>query len=347
MNPEKKVQQNAPNNGKTDAKDSGQNRADSGAEPQRRGVEYVVIEAGYEHQRIDNFLRARFKGVPKSVVYRIIRKGEVRVNKKRVKPEYKLQLDDSVRVPPVKYDEKPSLEISPKLKIVAQLESCILFEDKDIIVINKPAGLAVHGGSGLQFGLIEGLRSLRPDERQLELVHRLDRDTSGCLMIAKKRSMLRVLHEQLRNKTMQKNYWALVDGQWDAKVRKVDEPLKKNTLQSGERVVKVDQAEGKPSQTLFRILEKFSSCTLVQASPVTGRTHQIRVHSACKGHPIAGDDKYGNNDFSEFMKKKGLKRMFLHAYSLKIAHPATGEELFIEAPLDKSLNHALKVLREK
>ncbi len=314
-------------------------------EQKKHSVEYVVIDEGYQHQRIDNFLRARFKGVPKSVIYRIIRKGEVRVNKKRVKPEYKLQTEDIVRVPPVKYEEKSANDISPKLKVVAQLESQILFEDDALIVINKPAGLAVHGGSGLNFGLIEALRSLRPDAKQLELVHRLDRDTSGCLMIAKKRSMLRVLHEQLRAKTMQKNYWALVDGNWDAKVRKVDEPLKKNTLQSGERVVRVDKSEGKESQTLFRVLERFSSCTLVQASPVTGRTHQIRVHTACKGHPIAGDNKYGNNDFTDFMNKKGLKRMFLHAYSLKFAHPATGDELFIEAPLDNSLTKALDMLR--
>ena len=314
-------------------------------EQKKTSVELVVIDEGHEHQRIDNFLRARFNGVPKSVVYRIIRKGEVRVNKKRIKPDYKLQLEDIVRVPPVKYEEKAVLEISPKLKIVAQLESCILFEDQDIIVINKPAGLAVHGGSGLSFGLIEALRSLRPDAKHLELVHRLDRDTSGCLMIAKKRSMLRILHEQLRAKTMQKNYWALVDGSWDGKIRKVDEPLKKNTLQSGERVVRVDKADGKPSQTLFKVLERFASCTLVQASPVTGRTHQIRVHSACMGHPIAGDDKYGNNDFSDFMAKKGLKRMFLHAYSLKFAHPGSGEELFVKAPLDKSLDKALGFLR--
>jgi 23S rRNA pseudouridine955/2504/2580 synthase len=314
-------------------------------EQKKHSVEYVVIEDGYQHQRIDNFLRARFKRVPKSVIYRIIRKGEVRVNKKRVKPDYKLQLDDNVRVPPVKFEEKSEIVISPKLKVVAQLESCILFEDKDIIVINKPAGLAVHGGSGLNFGLIEALRSLRPDERQLELVHRLDRDTSGCLMIAKKRSMLRVLHEQLRAKTMQKNYWALVDGRWSNKLREVDEPLRKNTLQSGERVVKVDRAEGKLSKTLFKVLETFTSCTLLQASPVTGRTHQIRVHTACNGHPIAGDNKYGNNEFSDYMAKKGLKRMFLHAYSLRFDHPGSGEPLFVEAPLDNSLNQALKMLR--
>lgn len=315
-------------------------------EQKKTSVEYVVIEDGYQEQRIDNFLRNRFKGVPKSVIYRIIRKGEVRVNKKRIKPEYKLNVDDIVRVPPIKFEEKASTTISSGLKVVSQLEHCILFEDEDIIVINKPAGMAVHGGSGLNFGLIEALRSLRPDARQLELVHRLDRDTSGCLMIAKKRSMLRLLHAQLREKTMQKNYWALVDGAWDAKERKVDEPLRKNTLQSGERVVKVDKNEGKPSQTLFKVLERFASSTLVQASPVTGRTHQIRVHAACKGHPIAVDDKYGNNEFSEYMRQKGLKRMFLHAFSLKFEHPGTKQALFIEAPLDKALNHALKQLRD-
>jgi 23S rRNA pseudouridine955/2504/2580 synthase len=311
----------------------------------KSSVELVTIDEGYQDQRIDNFLRNRFKSVPKSVLYRIIRKGEVRVNKKRIKPVYKLQIGDVVRVPPVKYEEKATPTISKGLKIVNQLEDCILFEDKDIILINKPAGMAVHGGSGLNFGLIEALRSLRPDDRNLELVHRLDRDTSGCLLIAKKRSMLRLLHEQLREKTMQKNYWALVDGQWDAKLRKVDEPLNKNTLQSGERVVRVDKKEGKPSQTLFRVLERFGSSTLVQASPVTGRTHQIRVHTACKGHPIACDDKYGNNDFGKYMNSLGLKRMFLHAFSLKFEHPGTKETMYLEAPLDKPLNNALETLK--
>ena len=315
-------------------------------EQKKTSVEFVTIEAGFEGQRIDNFLRNRLKGIPKSVVYRIVRKGEVRVNKKRIKPEYKLQVDDVVRVPPVTLEEKTEKPISTGLKVVSQLEDCILYEDNDIIVVNKPAGMAVHGGSGLNFGLIEALRALRPKARQLELVHRLDRDTSGCLMVAKKRSMLRNLHEQLRAKTMQKHYWALVDGQWDAKNRKVDEPLHKNQLQSGERVVRVDHKNGKPSLTLFRVLERFGSSTLVQAAPVTGRTHQIRVHTACKGHPIACDDKYGNNDFSQYMSDKGLKRMFLHAYSLKFAHPSTGDSLYIEAPLDKALNNALKQLRE-
>lgn len=315
-------------------------------EQKKTSVQFVEVEPGFEGQRIDNFLRHRLKGVPKSVVYRIIRKGEVRVNKKRIKPEYKIQVNDLVRIPPVTISEKEQPEISTGLKIVSQLEQCILYEDKDILLINKPAGMAVHGGSGLNFGVIEALRKLRPDARQLELVHRLDRDTSGCLLIAKKRSMLRVLHEQLRAKTMQKNYWALVDGQWNSKDRKVAEPLRKNTLSSGERVVKVDHEEGKPSLTLFRILERYNTSTLVQASPVTGRTHQIRVHTACKGHPIAGDEKYGNNDFSAFMQQKGLKRMFLHAYSLKFDHPATGESLYVEAPLDGALSNALKQLRE-
>lgn len=316
-------------------------------EQKKTAVEHVVVEDGFQGQRIDNFLRNRFKGVPKSVLYRIIRKGEVRVNKKRIKAEYKLQLDDIVRIPPVRFEPKETQEISTGLKIVAELEKQILFEDDCLIVINKPAGMAVHGGSGLNFGLIEALRSLRPDARQLELVHRLDRDTSGCLLIAKKRSMLRALHEQLRNKTMEKNYWALVDGVWDNKIRKVNEPLLKNTLQSGERVVKVNKTEGKASQTLFRVLERFKSSTLVQASPVTGRTHQIRVHTQCKGHPIACDPKYGDESFNQYMASMGLKRMFLHAFSLKFTHPGTNKSMYVEAPLDGALNGAIKQLKEK
>lgn len=316
-------------------------------EQKKTSVQLVEVEPGFEGQRIDNFLRNRFKGVPKSVLYRVIRKGEVRVNKKRIKAEYKLDVGDIVRIPPIQFEEKPKTEVCSGLKVVSELEQQIIFEDDHLIVINKPAGMAVHGGSGLNFGLIEALRSLRPNAKQLELVHRLDRDTSGCLLIAKKRSMLRALHEQLRNKTMVKNYWALVDGKWDGKDKKVNEPLKKNQLQSGERIVRVDQNEGKPSQTLFRVLERFGSSTLVQASPVTGRTHQIRVHTQCKGHPIACDDKYGNEDFNRYMGSLGLKRMFLHAYSIQFEHPATGKKQYLQAPLDDALSGALKQLREK
>ena len=268
------------------------------------------------------------------------------MNKKRIKPEYKLQQDDVVRIPPltVAAEGEP---VSVKLSMVKNLEQHILFEDNDLIVLNKPSGMAVHGGSGLQFGVIEALRALRPLAKHLELVHRLDRDTSGCLLIAKKRSVLTHLHEQLRNKTVEKKYWALVAGDWDSKVRKVTEPLKKNTLQSGERVVRVDEKEGKPSETRFRILQRYQQGTLVEAFPVTGRTHQIRVHTACKGHPIACDDKYGDNTFTAQMQQIGLNRLFLHAKTLSFMHPMTETTLRVEAPLDMALEQALAKLTRK
>ncbi|WP_105200475.1 MULTISPECIES: 23S rRNA pseudouridine(955/2504/2580) synthase RluC [unclassified Pseudoalteromonas] len=308
---------------------------------------FVTVDEDYSGQRIDNFLITKLKGVPKSAVYRILRKGEVRVNKKRVKPVYKLQAGDTVRIPPIKVAERSEQPIPTNLDKVSKLEDAILFEDKYLIVINKPAGMAVHGGSGLSFGLIEALRALRPNDRNLELVHRLDRDTSGCLLISKKRSVLKSLHEQLREKTMEKNYWALVAGQWDAKVRNVNEPLNKNTLQSGERVVRVDHERGKASHTRFRVLERFENCSLVQASPVTGRTHQIRVHTQCKGHPIACDDKYGDQAFDAQMRAQGLNRLFLHARELRFFHPQTETTLALEAPLDAALEHCLGRLREQ
>ena len=309
-------------------------------------VQLIEIEPDFIGQRIDNFLLARLKGVPKSVIYRVLRKGEVRVNKKRIKPEYKLQQDDVVRIPPLTVAAAAE-PVSVKLSMVQNLEQHILFEDNDLIVLNKPSGMAVHGGSGLQFGVIEALRALRPQAKHLELVHRLDRDTSGCLLIAKKRSVLTNLHEQLRNKTVEKKYWALVAGDWDNKVRKVTEPLKKNTLQSGERVVRVDEKDGKPSETRFRILQRYQQGTLVEAFPVTGRTHQIRVHTACKGHPIACDDKYGDNAFTSQMQQLGLNRLFLHAKTLSFIHPNTETTLRVEAPLDIALEQALTKLTRK
>lgn len=296
-------------------------------------------EAG---QRIDNFLMTQLRGVPKSLVYRIVRKGEVRANKKRIKPDYKLQAGDLIRLPPVKINERPELP-SAKLEQVAALESAIVYEDDALLLINKPSGLAVHGGSGLQFGLIEGLRALRPKEKSLELVHRLDRDTSGLLLVAKKRSVLRHLHEQLRQKSVTKQYLALVRGQWQKRVRSVEAPLKKNTLKSGERIVRVD-ADGKPSLTRFRIQQRYKEGTLVEASPVTGRTHQIRVHALHAGHPIAQDPKYGDETFDAEMSHLGLNRLFLHAWKLRFCHPVTLKDVAFEAPLDGILEHALKRL---
>ncbi|WP_278426537.1 23S rRNA pseudouridine(955/2504/2580) synthase RluC [Pantoea dispersa] len=310
------------------------------------GVQFVAITAENAGQRIDNFLRTQLKGVPKSMIYRILRKGEVRVNKKRVKPEYKLEDGDEVRVPPVRVAEREEQAVSPKLDKVAALESCILYEDDYLLVLNKPSGTAVHGGSGLSFGVIEGLRALRPEARFLELVHRLDRDTSGILLVAKKRSALRSLHEQLREKGMQKDYLALVRGDWPSHLKVVQAPLLKNILQSGERVVRVS-AEGKPSETRFKVEERFGLATLVKASPVTGRTHQIRVHTQHGGHPIAFDDRYGDREFDRQLAPTGLARLFLHAAALTFTHPNTGESLRMEAPLDKALKHCLSQLRQQ
>jgi 23S rRNA pseudouridine955/2504/2580 synthase len=308
-------------------------------------VQFVTIDPDLEGQRIDNYLRTFLKGVPKSLIYRILRKGEVRVNKKRVKPEYKLQANDELRIPPVRVSEPTDLP-STKLNKVSSLENHILYEDDCLIVLNKPSGTAVHGGSGLSFGVIEALRALRPQQKFLELVHRLDRDTSGCLLIAKKRSALKNLHEQLRDRKVDKRYQALVAGEWPTDRFKVKASLLKNTLKSGERIVLVSD-EGKPSETRYRILESFNQATLVEASPITGRTHQIRVHCLHAGHPIAADNRYGDSDFDQRTHKIGLKRLFLHAHSLAFIHPNTDERVSYKAPLEPSLISVLKRLRNE
>lgn len=312
-------------------------------EPEKPKVRFITIDSEDAGQRIDNFLLRTLKGVPKSHLYRLMRKGEIRVNKKRIKPVYKLIINDEVRIAPIRVSEEKDA-VSTGLHIVANLEKQILFEDDRLIVINKPSGMAVHGGSGLSFGLIEALRALRPEARMLELVHRLDRDTSGCLMVAKKRSTLRNLHEQFRDKNVQKFYHALVKGHWPTKLTRVTDALKKNDLKSGERVVVVDNQLGKESETRFRVLERYRGATLVRAFPVTGRTHQIRVHCQTNGHSIAMDAKYGHEEFDEQMKSKGLKRLFLHAASIEFTHPSTEQRLKIEAPLEASLEKLLSKL---
>ncbi len=312
-------------------------------EPDRPKVKFITIDVEDAGQRVDNFLLRTLKGVPKSHLYRLMRKGEIRVNKKRIKPVYKLAVNDELRIAPIRVSEQKDT-VSTGLNIVANLEKQILFEDDRLIVINKPSGMAVHGGSGLSFGLIEALRALRPDAKMLELVHRLDRDTSGCLVVAKKRSALRNLHEQLRNKNVQKFYHALVKGHWPTKLTRVTEALKKNDLKSGERVVVVDNQLGKASETRYKVIERYRGATLVRAFPVTGRTHQIRVHCQTSGHSIALDTKYGHEDFDEQMKSKGLKRLFLHAASIEFTHPKTDQRLKVEAPLEPSLERLLSKL---
>ena len=306
------------------------------------GVQLLEIAPEYAGQRIDNFLRAQLKGVPKTLIYRILRKGEVRVNKGRIKPEYKLQAGDIVRVPPLRLAERD--EPAPLAQgLLDRLEASIVFEDKALIVINKPAGIAVHGGSGLNFGVIEAFRQLRPDAKELELVHRLDRDTSGLLMIAKKRSMLRHLHAELRGDGVDKRYMALVRGHWATAKKQVNAPLLKNTLRSGERMVEVND-EGKEALTIFRVLRRFGEfATLIEAKPVTGRTHQIRVHALHAGHSIAGDSKYGDEDFTREIRDAGGKRLFLHAYALRVPLP-DGGELQLEAPVDEMWARTLERL---
>ncbi|AZL85382.1 23S rRNA pseudouridine(955/2504/2580) synthase RluC [Aliivibrio salmonicida] len=305
-------------------------------------VQFVEIDDDFAGQRIDNYLLARLKNVPKSMIYRIVRKGEVRVNKKRIKPEYKIQEGDIVRIPPVKLPESTAVELpSVKLAKVSELESCIIYEDDHLLILNKPSGTAVHGGSGLKFGAIEALRALRPDARYLELVHRIDRDTSGILLIAKKRSALRRLQEQFRNKTVQKYYFALVMGHWKSTCKVVNVPLLKNEVNS---IVRVNP-NGKPSETRFKILEKFEQATLIQASPITGRTHQIRVHAQHAGHPIGWDDRYGDRRFDAYTGQFGLDRLFLHAANIKFTHPSTEELMDISAPMEKRLERVLTGLR--
>ncbi|UDG80804.1 Ribosomal large subunit pseudouridine synthase C [Candidatus Hartigia pinicola] len=307
-------------------------------------IQFIDINDDNSRQRIDNFLLAKLKGVPNSRIYRSIRKGEVRINKRRISPEYKLVVGDRVRIPPITVATREPIHISPKLNKVSVLNACILYEDDSILVINKPSGMAVHGGSGLSFGVIEGLRSLRPEASFLELVHRLDRDTSGILLVAKKRVVLRRLHEQWRLKKIKKDYIALVRGDWPSYIKVVQAPLLKNIPQSGKRYVCVNP-EGKISETRFQIEERFNSATLVKASPVTGRLHQIRVHTLHIGHPIAFDNRYGDQQFDSQLVRTGLNRLFLHASVLKFIHPKTGAQIRLEAPLSHRLVQCLKYLR--
>lgn len=304
-----------------------------------RSVPVSAEEAG---QRIDNFLVTLLKGLPRSRIYSLVRTGQVRVNKGRVKPDYRLQAGDELRLPPTY--ETPLSDKKPSSRQINILETRILFESKNLIVVNKPAGLAVHGGSGVSFGVIELLRHLYPLEKHLELVHRLDRDTSGCLLIAKKRSVLLALHDRFRSGEVVKLYHTLIMGKL-RRSRTVEVPLSRQVLRSGERVVRADEALGRASVTRFEPLEPFKEGTLVSAQPETGRTHQIRVHAAYFGHPIAGDPKYGDGDFNEKMRQVGLKRIFLHAHHLSVSIPQEKHELSFTAPLDDELESVLVSLR--
>jgi 23S rRNA pseudouridine955/2504/2580 synthase len=303
--------------------------------PQVRLVEVSREDAG---QRIDNFLSRHLKGVPRSMIYRILRRGEVRVNSGRIQPRYKIKAGDRVRIPPVRVAAgRPAALPGNRL---ADIESRIVFENARLLVIDKPSGMAVHGGSGISHGIIETLRARRPDAPYLELVHRLDRDTSGCLIIAKRRSALRTLHEQLRNGQMTKRYLALVRGRWTGGRRRVTAALEKNRLQGGERVVKV-AAGGKSAETVFHPVTVHDVASLVEVDLHTGRTHQIRVHAAHIDYPLAGDARYGDPEFNRTMKTLGLRRLFLHAHLIEFTEPASDEILTISTPLGNDLKQVL------
>ena len=313
----------------------------------------LMIDEASEGQRVDNYLTKVLKGVPKSHIYRILRSGEVRVNKKRIDADYRLVLEDVVRIPPIRTsisDEKP-FAIS---KATPKLEKYILYEDDALLVLNKPAGLAVHGGSGISFGVIEQLRQERPKAKFLELVHRLDRETSGVLMLAKKRSALVALHEAIRNNRTDKRYVMMVHGTWTESKKNVTLDLQKYVLPNGERRVNVvtDKSkdkfdEAQHSETIFFLKQNLNEYSLLEAQLITGRTHQLRVQLSHLGFPILGDDKYGDFALNKLLIKKGLKRMFLHSIETKLKHPLTLEPLKIFAPMPLELEKFIQQFKSK
>ena len=309
---------------------------------QSAGVQYLSVDVDDSGQRLDNYLMRKLRGVPKTRLYRALRRGEIRVNKGRVKADYRLVAGDRVRIPPLRLPEAADSGTLPRYW-AQLLQQRIVYEDGDLLVINKPSGLAVHGGSGLSFGLIEGLRRLRPEDRYLELVHRLDRDTSGLILIARRPAILRELHRQLREDKVDKRYSALVFGRWPRGLSRVDAPLEKNVLKSGERMVRVTR-EGRRAITEFSVLERLGEATLLEAKPITGRTHQIRVHALHAGYPLMGDEKYANERTQALTRQVGLKRLFLHASRLRFSLPNTGP-LELQADLDPDLEIVLEKLR--
>jgi 23S rRNA pseudouridine955/2504/2580 synthase len=314
--------------------------------PASAAVKLLTVGEESAGQRLDNYLFRQLKGVPKTHVYRIIRSGEVRVNKGRAAAETRVETGDVVRLPPVRTSEKAELKVQ---RPAPARDFPVLFEDEHLLAIDKPAGVAVHGGSGVSFGVIEQLRQARPAARMLELVHRLDRETSGVLLVAKRRSALTRLQDQFRERETGKTYLALVAGTWPASRKVIDVPLHKYLQADGERRVRVvakDDPDGMRAITLVKVAKQFavpaqaglqSAFTLLEVTIKTGRTHQIRVHLAAEGHPIAGDDKYGDFELNRHLARRGLKRMFLHAWRLRLVHPQSGETLVLEAALPPEL----------
>lgn len=314
----------------------------TGKKVEQQGVSFITVDDDHADRRLDNFLIGYFASLPRTRIYRMIRKGEVRVNKGRIKQNYRLQTGDTVRVPPMylSTQEKPS---TPPEKLSELIGNSIIYEDDYLIAINKPSNIAVHSGSGVRYGVIEILRAQRPETDFLELIHRLDRATSGCLLIAKGHKTLRGTHGILKSGHVKKNYLALLKGQLTETMRTVDMPLNKVSTESGDRMVRVDNA-GKQALTHFHSQEHFRVASLSRIELVTGRTHQIRVHAAYIDHPLAGDEKYGDWEFNRAMKKLGLKRLFLHAETLSFEMPDTGKQIELKAPLPDELDQFLKKL---
>lgn len=310
-----------------------------------RSTQMIHLTADHAGQRADNYLQSYLKGVPKSLVYRILRKGEARINKKRVKPGYRLQTGDILRLPPLKLPERGVKTVpAATLRKVVALKECCLYEDDSLLVLNKPSGTAVHGGSGITVGLIEALRLLRPELHFIELVHRLDRDTSGILLVAKKRSALRALHEQLRMGEVKKSYLALVHGDWPMGMDTILAPLLKRNFPGGGRLIKVDPL-GKPSETRFTVLERFKWATLLEVNLITGRTHQIRVHTQYAGHPIIGDLRYNRFTIPQLENWSGVDRLFLHSSTICFSHPQSGQKVSFKAPLSSGLKRSILDMR--
>jgi 23S rRNA pseudouridine955/2504/2580 synthase len=309
------------------------------AEAAKAQVKWLEVGEESAGQRLDNYLLRELKGVPKTHVYRIIRSGEVRVTKGRASADTRVEIGDVVRLPPVRVSESKA-----QARPAPARDFPILFEDEHLLAIDKPAGVAVHGGSGVSFGVIEQLRQARPAAKMLELVHRLDRETSGLLLVAKKRSALTKLQDQFRDRETGKTYLALARGTYPANKKVIDLPLHKYLQADGERRVKVvakDDPDGMRAITLVKVARKFQAYSLLEVTIKTGRTHQIRVHLAASGHPIAGDDKYGDFELNKALSKEGLKRMFLHAWRLQFTHPASGERVELTAPLPPELENFL------
>jgi 23S rRNA pseudouridine955/2504/2580 synthase len=310
--------------------------------PAPPGVRHLEIAADHAGQRLDNFLLRELKGAPKSLIYRIVRTGEVRLNGGRVQPDRRLQAGDVLRIPPLRLGEREERPLRVPPGLAERLRDAVLYQDREILVLDKPAGLAVHKGSGLDYGIIELLRALRPTEPFLELAHRLDRETSGCLALARTPAALRQLQEAFRSGGVEKRYLALTRGYWNHGPREVNQPLRRNVLRGGERMVEVLD-DGKPARTQFRPVSLHKPASLLEARIATGRTHQIRVHAAHVGHPLAGDEKYGDADFNRLMVEQyNLRRLFLHAHSLNLA--LSGRDIAVSAPLDAELKAVLERL---